>query len=302
MRRYTTFLAAALALSAIAFPGPVASGAAASIRIKLATLAPKGTSYHRLLLEMGEKWRRASGGLVDLTIYPGGAIGSEADTVKRMNVGQLQAGMLTVGGLSEIDPAVAALQEIPMLFRSLDEAEYVREQLRPDLEKRLLAKGYVALDWTDVLLQLKTHGVDAVPAPPVIALSGQYYMVTKHMTEVNWVPLVGATVVTKQAWDQIPQATRDLLMPAAAEAGRRIQEAGRQENDNAVQEMKKLGVEVHAVPPPVERDAAVRPLCEFSEFCVECRRSRDHLASFFLASGRANALFTLCAFDASASA
>ena len=67
-------------------------------------------------------------------------------------------------------------------------------------------------------------------------------------------PLVGATVVTKQAWDQIPQATRDLLMPAAAEAGRKIQEAGRQENDNAVQEMKKLGVEVHAVPPPVEQE------------------------------------------------
>ena len=27
------------------------------IRIKLATLAPKDSSYHRTLLEMGEKWR-----------------------------------------------------------------------------------------------------------------------------------------------------------------------------------------------------------------------------------------------------
>ena len=85
---------------------------------------------------MADKWRKATAGQVDLVIYPGGTQGSEADSVKRMNIGQLQAGMLSVGGLTEIDPAVAALQEIPMLFRSLAEEEYVRDKLRPDLEKR----------------------------------------------------------------------------------------------------------------------------------------------------------------------
>src|SRR5713101_3196875 len=114
----TTRWAAALALAIIAASGgPLA--AQAKIRIKLATLAPRDTSYHRILLEMGEKWRKATEGRVDLVIYPGGTQGSEADSVKRMNIGQLQAGMLSVGGLTEIDPAVAALQEIPMLFRSL---------------------------------------------------------------------------------------------------------------------------------------------------------------------------------------
>ena len=59
MRRYTTFLTAVLALSAIASHGSAASGAAASIKIKLATLAPKGTSYHRLLLG----WARSGRGV-----------------------------------------------------------------------------------------------------------------------------------------------------------------------------------------------------------------------------------------------
>jgi TRAP-type C4-dicarboxylate transport system substrate-binding protein len=37
-----------------------------------------------------------------------------------------------------------------MLFRTLDEVAYVREKMRPSLEKRLLDKGFVALFWGDV--------------------------------------------------------------------------------------------------------------------------------------------------------
>src|SRR5439155_11443339 len=96
---------------------------------------------------------------------------------------------------------------------------------------------------------------DAVPTLPTLALAGQYYVATKHMTEVNWVPLVGATVVTRQAWESIPQEWREALLQIAAEAGRKVQDAGRLENEQAVDTMKKkLGLEVHAVPPEVEQE------------------------------------------------
>ena len=42
---------------------------AAPPQVKLATLAPKGTTYHQYLLEMGEKWAAAPDGGVKLTIY-----------------------------------------------------------------------------------------------------------------------------------------------------------------------------------------------------------------------------------------
>jgi TRAP-type C4-dicarboxylate transport system substrate-binding protein len=116
--------------------------------IKLGTLAPRGSSYHQVLLQMGEKWRKAPGG-VSLTVYPDGAMGGEAETVRRIRVGQIQAGMLTVVGLTEIDPAVGALQYMPMMFRSLDEVEYVRRKLQPELEKGMLDKGFVVLFWGD---------------------------------------------------------------------------------------------------------------------------------------------------------
>jgi len=57
---------------------------------------------------------------------------------------------LTANGLGEIDKSVLALQNVPMLFRTLDEVAYVREKLRPELDKRLADKGFVALFWCDV--------------------------------------------------------------------------------------------------------------------------------------------------------
>jgi len=119
------------------------------VNLRLGTLAPRGTSYHKSLMSMGDKWKQSSGGAVRLTLFPDGTQGSEADMVGLMQTGNLDAGLLTAVGLSEIEPAVTALQSMPMSFRTLDEVDYVGEKLRPLLEQRLLAKGYVVLFWTD---------------------------------------------------------------------------------------------------------------------------------------------------------
>lgn len=123
--------------------------AARTLNLRLGTLAPRGTSYHKSLMVMGDKWRQASGGTVRLTIYPDGTQGSEADMVGLMQTGNLDAGLLTSAGLSDIEPAVVALQNMPMMFSNLEEVDYVSQQLRPMLERRLLEKGYIVLFWTD---------------------------------------------------------------------------------------------------------------------------------------------------------
>jgi len=126
-----------------------AFGADSAVRVRLGTLAPKGSSYTKHLQAMGEKWRQAPGGGVLLTIYPDATMGGEGDMVRRMRLGQLQAGMLTAVGLAEIEPAVAGLQNLPMMFRSLEEVDYIGEKLQPTLEKRLEDKGFVVLFWAD---------------------------------------------------------------------------------------------------------------------------------------------------------
>ena len=122
---------------------------AAPVTVTLGTLAPEGTSYHRMLLELREKWRKAPGGGVNMRIYAGGKMGGEAKMVSQMRLGALDAALLTAAGLSDIEPAVSGLQNIPMMFRSLEELDYVSERLRPMLTKRMEKAGFVVLFWGD---------------------------------------------------------------------------------------------------------------------------------------------------------
>jgi TRAP-type transport system periplasmic protein len=125
------------------------SAAERPINLKLGTIAPSGSTYHQSLQAMGEQWRNLPSANLRLTIFAGGTQGGEADMVGLMQTGNLDAGLLTAVGLSEIEPAVTALQSMPMSFRTLAEVDYVGEHLRPLLEKRLAAKGYTVLFWTD---------------------------------------------------------------------------------------------------------------------------------------------------------
>jgi len=118
-------------------------------RVKLATLAPKGTSFHLILQEMGQAWRAAPDGGIRLTIFTDGTMGGESDVVRRMGLGQLQAGLLTTSGLTEITDRVSGLQNIPVAYRSYEEVEYVREQLGPSYAEALREKGFVVLGWFD---------------------------------------------------------------------------------------------------------------------------------------------------------
>src|SRR5713226_2435350 len=127
----------------------VPATAHAQTRIRLATPLPRGGSHYQILEGMGQQWRTVSGGAIRLTILPDGTLGTEEDTVRRMRVGEIQAATLSVGGLSEIDPSVGALQKIPMVYRSLDEMEYVRLHMEPELERRLEGTGFVVLFWAD---------------------------------------------------------------------------------------------------------------------------------------------------------
>ena len=125
------------------------AAAPAATTITLGTLAPEGTTYHRTLLELRETWRQAPGGGVNLRIYAGGKMGGDLKMVSQMRLGTLDAAMITANGLAEIEPAVTGLQSIPMMFRSLDEVDYIGVKLQPVLVKQMEAKGFFVLFWSD---------------------------------------------------------------------------------------------------------------------------------------------------------
>ena len=117
--------------------------------IKMGTLAPEGSPWHRALQLMGERWRKTSSGQVKLVIFPGGVLGDEPEMVSKMRIGQIHAAGLSGAGLSGIERGVMALQ-VPMMFDSYEELDYVREGVTPRLEKLIESRGYVVLNWGDV--------------------------------------------------------------------------------------------------------------------------------------------------------
>ena len=122
---------------------------AADPQVRVGTLAPKNSLYHRQLLELGEAWRAAQGGAAKYVVYADGSQGGEAEMARRMRIGQLQGALLSVVGLREIEPSITALQNLPLLFASWEELDYVREKMRPAMEKKFLDKGFVVLAWGD---------------------------------------------------------------------------------------------------------------------------------------------------------
>ncbi|HJZ13562.1 MAG TPA: TRAP transporter substrate-binding protein DctP [Acidobacteriota bacterium] len=116
--------------------------------IKLGTLVPSGSPWHDILKEMGDRWKAASGGAVQLKIFAGGVAGDEPDMIRKLRIGQLQAAAVTSVGLGSIDKATEALQ-IPLAFSSYEELDYVRDRISGRLENILLQRGFVVLNWGD---------------------------------------------------------------------------------------------------------------------------------------------------------
>jgi TRAP-type C4-dicarboxylate transport system substrate-binding protein len=114
--------------------------------VKLATLVPDGSVWDKIIKGMGAEWSQATQGRVTLRVYAGGVAGDEPDIVRKMRIGQLHAAALTITGLSEIDDSFRIFA-IPMFFDSYPELFQVLARMRPTLEARLAAKGFVLLNW-----------------------------------------------------------------------------------------------------------------------------------------------------------
>lgn len=137
-----TLLVAALAVVAVL----TLDARATAQTLKMATLAPQGSIWDQAIRAMGERWNKDTAGRVQLRIYAGGVAGDESDALRKTRAGQFQGLAITVAGLTEIDSAFNVFQ-IPMYFESYDELYFVLAELRPALEARLAAKGYVLLHW-----------------------------------------------------------------------------------------------------------------------------------------------------------
>ncbi|CAB1061647.1 TRAP-type C4-dicarboxylate transport system, periplasmic component [Olavius sp. associated proteobacterium Delta 1] len=136
-------------------------GAAAKITtIKIATLAPEGSTYIQALNDLNAELKQKTNNDVRLRIYPGGVLGDEKDMRRKMHVGQIHGAVLTSAGLSGIFSEMDVFQ-IPFLFEGYDEVDYVVEKMDEFFKKGLKDKGYILLGWSEAgfIRLLSTHPI-----------------------------------------------------------------------------------------------------------------------------------------------
>ena len=119
------------------------------IIIKLATLAPEGTEYYNLLLEMGQRWQEETNGEVILRIYPNGVVGRESDTIRKMRIGQIQASAMSSIGLADLTDKIQAFT-IPMIYKDYDDVERVKSVMFDDISDGLSESGFKLLFLVDI--------------------------------------------------------------------------------------------------------------------------------------------------------
>ncbi len=281
----------ALVASLAALLAPPAPAAAETV-IKLATLVPDGSVWDKALRRMGAEWGRATDGRVDLRVYPGGVAGDEPDVIRKMRIGQIQAGTITISGLAEIDPAFRVLG-IPLFYDSYEELFEVLDRLEPTLAEKLRSRGFELVHWghagwvrlfsekpirtiddlrplkifvwagedetvqwwvrngfkpvalaaTDIMTGLQTGMIEVLPTTPLAALSLQWFRQTPYMSELGLAPLVGATIVTRRAWERISEADRAAIRATARKLEAELEREIPAQDDRAIREMRNRGLE-----------------------------------------------------------
>jgi TRAP-type C4-dicarboxylate transport system substrate-binding protein len=299
MRTIIAYRTIKLALALLGFitvqlymdPAVMEAATPQTIVIKIATLAPSGSPYHEIMKDMAADWRKASNDRVVLKIYPGGVAGGEVDILRKIRIGQLHAGALSMSGLSRALPEMSVLST-PMIYKTRENLQQVQEVLAPKIEERMEEKGFVVLSWAiagwvrffvpeaqpsieglkkarmhvfagdDQILELwKTMGVNAIPlsgtdvltglqsgmvnaffTTPVMAYASQWFAFTPYMIDMPWAPMLGAIIVSKRAWQKVPEPLRPQLKSIAEQKSLRLDIEMQRLETQAISEMQKRGL------------------------------------------------------------
>ncbi len=110
--------------------------------LKIATIAPEGSSWMKDMRAGAKAIEEHTNGRVKFKFYGGGVQGNDKQVQRKMRTGQLHGGAFTSGGLNKFQRD-ADLFALPLMFNSVEEAQYVRGHLEKELRQRLEDAGYV---------------------------------------------------------------------------------------------------------------------------------------------------------------
>lgn len=116
----------------------------AQTTLKIATLAPDGTSWMKLMREAAAQIQEETEGRVRIRYFPGGVQGGDKSVLRKIQIRQLQGGAVSSGALVNVTE-MTQLYNLPFTFQNLAEVRAVRAKFDPLIEKALADKGFTLL-------------------------------------------------------------------------------------------------------------------------------------------------------------
>ncbi len=117
--------------------------------LKVATIAPEGSTWMREMRAAAAASEEATEGRVKIRFYPGGVMGNDVTVLRKIKLGQLQGGAFTGSELTAISKD-AQLYSLPFVFRDRAEIDAVRKTVDPLLFKSFDDAGWKVLSLSGV--------------------------------------------------------------------------------------------------------------------------------------------------------
>ena len=111
--------------------------------IKIATLTPDGTSIMKGMRVAAKEVLKRTSGRVKFKLYPGGVMGNESATLRKIRINQLQGAIISSGSLSRAYKDTS-IYGMPFLFNSHKEVLYVRDKMDKLIIKGLEKGGFIS--------------------------------------------------------------------------------------------------------------------------------------------------------------
>jgi TRAP-type C4-dicarboxylate transport system substrate-binding protein len=124
-----------------------ASAAGAVVEVKSGSVAPEGTPWEEWLKDVQKRITKESNGEIKMKLYLAGKKGGEREMIEDTKAGRLQMFGGSVGALAAKYVPELNVFELPFLFESNEEVDFVLNALRPDVKKLLLQRGFVMGMW-----------------------------------------------------------------------------------------------------------------------------------------------------------
>jgi len=148
MHGHTLIKSLVLCIVALLLSIPSIGSAQEVTVIKIATLAPDGSSWMNTLNAIKAEVMEKTKGKVVFKIYPGGVLGDEKDMMRKMQIGQIQGAGLSSGGLAAMFKEIDVMH-IPFFFQNYEEVDYLLKKMGPYFKKGLEDNGYILLGWSE---------------------------------------------------------------------------------------------------------------------------------------------------------